>query len=628
MKQTETTNSSKISSRLASLQRAIQKPYRRWRSYFLIFHRFGGYLRPHWRSLAIGISCALASMLIRLAEPWPLKFIFDNVLLNKPLTGVWQSLIGPLADSKLTLLSVLIGALIAMALLNGFFYFYQSVYLSKVGQELAGHIRQDAYLHLQRLSLRFHDRSQTGDMVMRLTHDIAMLRQLLVAVLLAVSSEAIFLLSMIVVLFLMNWQLAAVATVVVPILFFLARSYRGKIKEAAHKQRKREGRLASTIQETISAIKVVQGFAREKYEAARFEQQNRRSLRAGLRASRLEAQMNQRVGLSLAVSIGAVLALGVNKVLTGVLTPGDLLVFMDYVRGFYRPLRRLSRTTERGAKATACGERVLEILETRPDVHDQPGAIPAPQFRGEIVFENVTFGYSEGLPVLKDINLHIHPGERIAIVGPTGAGKSTLVSLIPRFYDPTEGRVLIDGRDIREYKMGSLRKQISLVLQEPMLFGTTIHENIAYAMPDAPMDKIIKAAQHANIHDFIVSLPNGYETIVAERGATLSGGQRQCIAIARALLRRTPIVILDEPTVGLDAQSEALVLEALSYLMEGRTVLMIAHQFRTVHDADRIIVLEGERIVEEGKHAQLMQSSRLYRHLYDLQANSASRFEG
>jgi len=483
-------------------------------------------------------------------------------------------------------------------------------------------------LHLQRLSLRFHDRSQTGDMVMRLTHDIAMLRQLLVAVLLAVSSEAIFLLSMIVVLFLMNWQLAAVATVVVPILFFLARSYRGKIKEAAHKQRKREGRLASTIQETISAIKVVQGFAREKYEAARFEQQNRRSLRAGLRASRLEAQMNQRVGLSLAVSIGAVLALGVNKVLTGVLTPGDLLVFMDYVRGFYRPLRRLSRTTERGAKATACGERVLEILETRPDVHDQPGAIPAPQFRGEIVFENVTFGYSEGLPVLKDINLHIHPGERIAIVGPTGAGKSTLVSLIPRFYDPTEGRVLIDGRDIREYKMGSLRKQISLVLQEPMLFGTTIHENIAYAMPDAPMDKIIKAAQHANIHDFIVSLPNGYETIVAERGATLSGGQRQCIAIARALLRRTPIVILDEPTVGLDAQSEALVLEALSYLMEGRTVLMIAHQFRTVHDADRIIVLEGERIVEEGKHAQLMKSSRLYRHLYDLQANSASRFEG
>src|SRR3990170_4139485 len=264
MKQTETTPSRKIGSRLASLRTAIQKPYRRWRSYFLIFHRFGGYLRPHWRPLAIGISSALASMLIRLAEPWPLKFIFDNVLLNKPLTGIWQPLIGPLADSKLTLLSVLIGALIAMALLNGFFYYYQNVYLSKVGQEITSNLRRDVYSHLQQLSLRFHDRSHTGDLLMRLTHDIAMLRQLLVAVLLAVSSEAIFLLSMILLLFLMNWQLAAVAIVVVPILFLLARSYRGKIKEAVHKQRKREGRLASTMQETILAIKVVQGFVREK----------------------------------------------------------------------------------------------------------------------------------------------------------------------------------------------------------------------------------------------------------------------------------------------------------------------------------------------------------------------------
>jgi ABC-type multidrug transport system fused ATPase/permease subunit len=554
-----------------------------------------------------------------MAEPWPLKLIFDNVLLDKPLTGIPQLLIGPLTSSKLAFMGLLIGIIIAIGLLGGFFYYYQDVYMARVGQEVTAHIRRDLYWRLQRLSLRFHERSRTGDLLMRLTGDIWLLRELLVAVLLSTISEGTILLSMILIMFLMDWQLAAVAVLIIPLLFTLARSYRKKIKEATHKQRKREGQLASLMQETISAVKVVQAFVREKYELARFEEQNQRSLKAGIRTSRLEAKLNRRVELALAVATGAVLALGVNKVLAGLLTPGDLLVFLTYVRSFYRPLRRLSKTTERGAKALASAERVLTILEAPRDMRDCPGALPAPCFRGEIAFEKVSFAYSAGQSVLRGIDLNVQPAEKVAIVGSTGAGKSTLVSLIPRFYDPTEGRVFIDGRDIREYRLASLRKQIALVLQEPIIFGTTIRENIAYGKPDASMERIIKAARHANIHDFILSLPEGYETVIGERGATLSGGQRQRIAIARALVRRSPIVILDEPTVGLDAQSEALVLEAVRRLMEGRTVFMIAHHFRTLQDMDRIIVLEDGRIVEEGTHAQLIERGNRYRHLYDLQ---------
>jgi len=607
-------------SKYIGLRAAIQKSYRRWSSYFRILHRFGGYLRPHWWLLTIATACALGSAVVRMIEPWPLKLIFDNVLLNKQLVGIPKLLLSPLADSSFTLLVLLIAILLAIAFLNGFLYYHQDVYMSRIGQGMTAHIRRDLYLHLQRLSLRFHNQRRTGDLMLRLTSDIDTLRELLVSVLLSTTSQGLALLFMLVIMFLMDWQLAVTTILVVPILFVLARSYRRKIKEAAHKQRKREGQLASLMQETISAIKVVQGFVREKHEVARFERQNQRSLKANLRSARLEARMNRRVELALAATTAAVLILGVNKVLADILTPGDLLVFMAYVRSFYRPIRRLSRSTERGAKAAASGERVLEIFETQREVRDRPNALLAPPFRGEIVFENVTFAYADGQPVLHAINLQIRPGERVAIVGPTGAGKSTLVSLIPRFYDPTEGRVLIDGRDIREYKLTSLRKQIALVLQEPIIFATTIRENIAYGKPDAPMEKIIKAAQRANIHDFIASLPEGYETVLAERGATLSGGQRQRIAIARALVRRSPIAILDEPTIGLDAQSEALVMDALRCLMKDRTVLIISHHFHTVHDVDRIIVLEGGRIVEEGTHAQLMDRGRLYRSLYELQA--------
>jgi len=449
-----------------------------------------------------------------------------------------------------------------------------------------------------------------------------MLRQLLVQIFLSATTEVIVMISMIGILFVMNWQLTSVTLIVVPILFYLSNNYRKKIKEAAHKQRKREGIMASTIQQTLSAIKVVQGFAQEKREADKFKKQNSRSLRAGLRTSKLEAHMNLRVGLALAVSIAVVLAIGVDNVLSYALTPGDLLVFIAYVRGFYRPLRRLSRTTKRGARIAASGERVLEILENVPDIRNLPGAVQAPKFGGEIIFDNVTFGYSKNSAVLKNINLHIRPGEKVAIVGSTGAGKSTLVSLISRFYDPDEGRIIIEGKDIREYKITSLRKQITLVLQEPMLFGTTIRENIAYSKPDASMEKIIKAARLSNIHDFIVSLPDGYETIIGESGSTISGGQRQCISIARALLRWTPIVILDEPTVGLDAWSEKVFLEGLRKLMEGRTVLIIAHHFRTVQDADRIIVIDNEKIITEGTHEQLIKTSNLYCHLYELQSHS------
>lgn len=398
------------------LNKSVTKLYSSWRDYFKILFRFEDYLKIRLNSITVAIIFAIGSTVVRLAEPWPLKFIFDNILLDQQFSGFMLSLVGPFTGSKLSLLGLFIGILILLALFSGIFYYFLNVNMSKIGQEVASDIRQDVYLHLQKLSLRFHTKSKSGDLLMRLTHDIAMLRQLLVQVLLSAASESVVMISMILILFVMNWQLTAVTLIVLPILFYVSNNYRKKIKQAADKQRKREGAMASTMQQTLSAIKVVQGFAQEKYEADKFKRQNRRSLRAGLRTSKLEAHMNLRVELALALSIAVVLAIGVDNVLSQELTPGDLLVFIAYVRGFYRPLRRLSRTTKRGAKIAASGERVLELLENIPDVRDLPGAVPAPKFDGEIIFDNVTFGYTKESTVLKNLNLHIKPGEKVAIV--------------------------------------------------------------------------------------------------------------------------------------------------------------------------------------------------------------------
>jgi ABC-type multidrug transport system fused ATPase/permease subunit len=366
------------------------------------------------------------------------------------------------------------------------------------------------------------------------------------------------------------------------------------MKRAIRQQREREGHLASIASEALGAVKVVQGFRRERDEVRRFRGENRRSLRSGMKAARLEAKFKWSTDFAVATVTALIVTAAARRVLSGTLSPGDLIVFISYLRSYGRPLRRISRITERMVRATTAGERVLEILRTRSEIRDLPGARPARRLRGEIG----------------------SPGQRLALVGPTGSGKTTLASLVPRFFDPGRGCVRIDGRDVRELRLAALREQIGLVFQEPVLFATSVAENIAYGRRDASFEDVRRAARRAGIDRVIAELPEGYDTVVGERGGTLSGGQRQCVAIARALIRDAPIVILDEPTTGLDAESAALVIDALERLMEGRSVIWISHQLASVEHADRIVVLDHGRVVEEGTHRSLAMAGGLYQALH------------
>jgi len=359
-------------------------------------------------------------------------------------------------------------------------------------------------------------------------------------------------------------------------------------------------------------MKVVQGFTREEAEIERFRRESSGSLRKGLRAARMEAKFKWASELAVAVAIAAVVGVAARRVLSGALSPGDVLVFMAYLKTFYQPLRRVSRTSERMARVTASGERIMDLLKIEPTVRELPDAVEAEGITGDVRYQNTTFAYSKGSIVLADINLHIKRGERVAIVGSTGSGKSSLVSLLPRFYDPTQGSVYLDGKDVREFTLASLRRCISFVFQEPFLFATSIAENIAYGKPDSSEQEIREVAKKVGIHQMIEALPEGYDAVLGERGCTLSGGQRQCIAIARAMIKNAPIVILDEPTSGLDNLSAELVMRALEQLMEGKTTIIITHQLENARNMDRVIVLRNGRIVQEGHPSKILLQDDLY----------------
>ncbi len=431
-----------------------------------------------------------------------------------------------------------------------------------------------------------------------------MLRQAFVTLPLELTEGILLMSGMAVVMFIMDWQLALLALTLMPAVAMMVRHYRRPMRQAIRKQREREGQLASLAAESLGAIRVVQGFRRERYEVRRFGGANRKDVRSGIKASRYEAKLRWSAQLSISVITALIVLLASRRILAGALSVGDMIVFVSYLRVYTRPLQRVSRITERMIRATAAGERVLRILQTESHVKESPAAEAAPRFQGEITFDDVTFSYGNKRPVLHQISLRIHAGERVAIVGSTGAGKSTLVSLVPRFYDPGHGSVNIDGRDIRSFSLDSLRKQIAVVFQEPVLFATSIAENIAYGKPGADIEDIVKAARRARVDRIIARLPDGYDTVIGERGATLSGGQRQCIAIARAMIRNAPILILDELTVGLDGKSAEMVMRALRRLMRNRTVLMITHDPRNLEGVDRVITIENGRVVNDRRSTE------------------------
>jgi ATP-binding cassette subfamily B protein len=577
-------------------------------------------LRPYRGRLALVLLFMLGDAAMELLRPWPIKIVLDHVLIGKAPTGA----LGFLAEeaggpSRLTLLWIACAAIVLVSTLGGAFVFGQTLLSASTGHKVLSRVRRRLYGHVLRLSLSYHDRARTGDLLVRLTGDITAVKDMLTTSLLGLGTKVAVLVGMAAIMTFMDPLLTLVSVAVIPLLLVSIGTFSRRVHEASTEQRRKEGRLAARIGETLHLISVVQAFGRAADEQERFSGTERKSLKAGLRAARAQAGMSRSVELTVALGTAAVLAVGGIRALGGMLTPGDLIVFIAYLRAMYRPLRSLSSDAARLAKGIACGERILEVLRATPEVRDLPDARPAPRLRGDVAFESVTFAYRAGEGVLRDVSFTIRAGEVVALVGESGAGKSTIASLIPRLYEPTSGIVRVGGEDVRRLTLDSLRAQIAIVPQQPLLFSGSIRENIAYGKPDATDEEIVRAAEIANAHDFIVAMADGYDTVVGERGVTLSGGERQRIAIARAAVRDAPIVILDEPASGLDAQSERLVTEALFRLLEGRTAILIAHRFATIEKADRILVIEDGRLVGDGARAELLEQNALYRRLHDLQ---------
>ena len=564
-----------------------------------------------------------------LLEPWPLKIVFDYVFGAKHLPA-WMSglLSATFGLTKVDILHFAILAVIVIALAGALSAYAEKYLTTSVGQWVMHDLRRVLYHHIQRLSLAYHDHKPTGDLISTVTADIDSIQDFISQALLGIVVNVLTLVGMLLVMFYLNWRFTLIALSVTPFLFGVVYTYTRRIKQASRALRKKEGEVVSVVAEVLNSIRVVKAFAREDYEEARLAQQSLENVEIALRARSLKAKLAPVVQVIVAVGTCLVLWYGVNLVLTDQMTSGSLLVFLLYLGKMYKPMRDLSKMTDTLSKAAVGYERIHEVIETEDRIRNLPGAKKAPPFRGEVEFEHVYFGYDEGYRTLADINLHVEPGQLAALVGPTGAGKTTIASLIGRFYDPQKGVVRIDGQDVREYKIKSLRRQISFVLQETLLFRAPVWQNIAYGRPEASREEILRAAELANADEFIRKMPQQYDTMVGEKGVTLSGGQRQRIAIARAIIRNAPILVLDEPTSGLDAASEELVFEALTRLMTGRTTIVIAHRLATVRRADVIFVIENGTIAERGTHDALLAHGGLYSHLYKIQFQPQTNTDG
>jgi subfamily B ATP-binding cassette protein MsbA len=563
-------------------------------------------------------------------RPWPLKVVIDRVISHKPKASNVPFISQWLDNASLDRMHILYGACAAtltIAISTGLLTYLYTRVLGVVAQKFVADLRGSLFAHMQRLSLRFHDRQRTGDLTTRLTSDVQAIQDVLANGTIILFSNLFLLLGMASMMLWLNWRFALAALSVSPLLFASVFLYTRRIQIAARAARTSTGLLASLAQETLASIRIVQGLAQEDQQDERFQLQAASGQQASLESVRYQARVAPMVDVLAAGGLVMVMYYGATRVMAGALSTGDVIVFFAYVTNLYSPMKALSKLSYAMGKAAVGAERVAEVMYQRSEVTDRENAVEANDFLGRIEFRNLAFEYEHGQPILSEINLTIAPGETVAIVGTTGAGKSTLVSLVPRFYDPTGGVVLLDGNDIRNFRVQSLREQMSLVLQDALLFSGTVRENIAFGHPEATDEEVAGAAVLANAAEFIQRLPQGYDTPIAERGATLSGGQKQRIAIARAILRNAPILILDEPTSGLDAASEQLVIEALGRAASKRTTLVIAHRLASIRFANRIVVMERGQIVEEGSHRELLERNGRYAHLYSLQVGTSPSAE-
>lgn len=575
------------------------KKYNSWQSY----RRLLRFVLPYKKRLVAAVICMAFSGASNVVVPWLIKDVIDKVLANK---------------DTVTLNLIVIGILV-LFLFRGFFYFGERYLMSFVGQKIVNDIREKLYRHLQTLSLSYFDRRKTGNIMSNLTNDVSALQTAIAGNLISFVQEAVILAGSLVSMFALYWKLTLLTLVIVPLVVVTINFFGGRLRKAGHDVQGKMADITALLEEAISGIRIIRSFNREEFEIKRFVVQNDKNFWALMTTTKLTSMLTPFIQFFAAIAVTGIIWYGGMSVIEGKMTAGALIAFLIYAINLANPVRRISEIYGDIQKSLAAADRVFETLDTMPEVQEKKNAITLPKVQGHIVFDHVSFAYDKDHEALTDFNLEVKPGQVVALVGPSGAGKSTVANLLPRFYDITGGKLTIDGVNIKDVTFSSLRQQIGLVPQETMLFNASVRDNILYGCLDASEEEVIAAAKAANAHEFIMDLPQGYDTHVGDRGNALSGGQRQRIAIARAILKNPQILILDEATSALDTESEKIVQAALDRLMEGRTAVVIAHRLSTVRNADDIVVIDHGKIVEEGTHTELLAKNGLYASLYAVQ---------